>query len=208
MPSRSFSRGRWDSGLTRRAPVQAGAGGLGLGHRCGLPRPLRRRRPAQGTVLTVAGTRWPRRPATLRASAAAMLRVLVVGAGLTGSLCAALLRKAIAGPLYLALWDRDGDAGELREGGSRRADFLVVGAVGPHPPLGGEKSCLGPRWERPPSWRHVTRGCRSGKAGCARVEVPVEPENGGSGSTAREDASCQRGPSEAALSLSSFLQSL
>ncbi|KAK7805871.1 hypothetical protein U0070_009646 [Myodes glareolus] len=40
-----------------------------------------------------------------------MLRVLVVGAGLTGSLCAALLRKAIAGPLYLALWDRAGDAG-------------------------------------------------------------------------------------------------
>lgn len=109
------------------------AGCLGLGHRCGLPRPLRRRRPAQGTVLTVAGTRWPREPGTLRASAAAMLRVLVVGAGLTGSLCAALLRKAIAGPLYLALWDRAGDAGERREGGSRRADFLVVGAVGPHP---------------------------------------------------------------------------
>nr|XP_048294810.1 renalase isoform X1 [Myodes glareolus] len=90
---------------------RAGCLGLGLGHRCGLPRPLRRRRPAQGTILTVAGTRWPREPATLRASAAAMLRVLVVGAGLTGSLCAALLRKAIAGPLYLALWDRAGDAG-------------------------------------------------------------------------------------------------
>lgn len=62
-----------------------------------------------------------------------MLRVLVVGAGLTGSLCATLLRKAIAGPLYLALWDRAGDAGERREGGSRREDFLSVGAVGPHP---------------------------------------------------------------------------
>ncbi|XP_076418512.1 renalase isoform X2 [Peromyscus maniculatus bairdii] len=40
-----------------------------------------------------------------------MPRVLVVGAGLTGSLCAALLRKAIAGPLYLALWDQAGHAG-------------------------------------------------------------------------------------------------
>ncbi|XP_059114888.1 renalase [Peromyscus eremicus] len=40
-----------------------------------------------------------------------MPRVLVVGAGLTGSLCASLLRKAIAGPLYLALWDQAGQAG-------------------------------------------------------------------------------------------------
>ncbi|CAH6964718.1 Rnls [Phodopus roborovskii] len=40
-----------------------------------------------------------------------MLRVLVVGAGLTGSLCAALLRRAVAGPLHLALWDQAGDAG-------------------------------------------------------------------------------------------------
>ncbi|MEJ1276465.1 hypothetical protein NN561_007370 [Cricetulus griseus] len=40
-----------------------------------------------------------------------MLRVLVVGAGLTGSLCAALLRRTVAGPLHLALWDKAGDAG-------------------------------------------------------------------------------------------------
>ncbi|XP_051002303.1 renalase [Acomys russatus] len=40
-----------------------------------------------------------------------MTRALVVGAGLTGSLCAALLRKEIAGPLYLALWDKAEDAG-------------------------------------------------------------------------------------------------
>ncbi|XP_021080733.1 renalase isoform X2 [Mesocricetus auratus] len=40
-----------------------------------------------------------------------MRRVLVVGAGLTGSLCAALLRRAAAGPLHLALWDKAGDAG-------------------------------------------------------------------------------------------------
>lgn len=42
-----------------------------------------------------------------------MFRVLVVGAGLTGSLCAALLRKEITAPLYLALWDKAGDIGEL-----------------------------------------------------------------------------------------------
>ncbi|XP_055470119.1 renalase isoform X1 [Psammomys obesus] len=40
-----------------------------------------------------------------------MPRVLVVGAGLTGSVCAALLRRQLAGPLDLALWDKAGDAG-------------------------------------------------------------------------------------------------
>ncbi|XP_037012540.2 renalase isoform X1 [Artibeus jamaicensis] len=40
-----------------------------------------------------------------------MARVLIVGAGLTGSLCAALLRKEVAGPLHLVVWDKAGDAG-------------------------------------------------------------------------------------------------
>ncbi|XP_031245970.1 renalase [Mastomys coucha] len=40
-----------------------------------------------------------------------MARVLVVGAGLTGSLCAALLRKETTTLVYLALWDKAGDAG-------------------------------------------------------------------------------------------------
>ncbi|XP_071467348.1 renalase isoform X3 [Marmota flaviventris] len=40
-----------------------------------------------------------------------MARVLIVGAGLTGSLCAALLRKVVSGPLYLAVWDKAGDSG-------------------------------------------------------------------------------------------------
>uniref|UniRef100_A0A8C0I7I1 Renalase, FAD dependent amine oxidase n=1 Tax=Balaenoptera musculus TaxID=9771 RepID=A0A8C0I7I1_BALMU len=40
-----------------------------------------------------------------------MARVLIVGAGLTGSLCAALLRKAAARPLHLAVWDKAGDSG-------------------------------------------------------------------------------------------------
>ncbi|KAM4851984.1 renalase isoform 2-T2 [Thomomys bottae] len=40
-----------------------------------------------------------------------MARVLIVGAGLTGSLCAALLRKEVTGPLYLAVWDKAGDSG-------------------------------------------------------------------------------------------------
>lgn len=50
-------------------------------------------------------------PPPAQPRAAAMRRVLVVGAGLTGSLCAALLRRAAAGPLHLALWDKAGDAG-------------------------------------------------------------------------------------------------
>uniref|UniRef100_A0A2R8MCF2 Renalase, FAD dependent amine oxidase n=1 Tax=Callithrix jacchus TaxID=9483 RepID=A0A2R8MCF2_CALJA len=40
-----------------------------------------------------------------------MARVLVVGAGLTGSLCAALLRRQTSGPLYLAVWDKAEDSG-------------------------------------------------------------------------------------------------
>ncbi|XP_066881193.1 renalase isoform X3 [Kogia breviceps] len=40
-----------------------------------------------------------------------MARVLIVGAGLTGSLCAALLRKAAARPLHLAVWDKAADSG-------------------------------------------------------------------------------------------------
>uniref|UniRef100_A0A2K5QH95 Amine oxidase domain-containing protein n=2 Tax=Cebus imitator TaxID=2715852 RepID=A0A2K5QH95_CEBIM len=40
-----------------------------------------------------------------------MARVLVVGAGLTGSLCAALLRRQTTGPLYLAVWDKAEDSG-------------------------------------------------------------------------------------------------
>ncbi|XP_006880380.1 PREDICTED: renalase [Elephantulus edwardii] len=40
-----------------------------------------------------------------------MERVLIVGAGLTGSLCAALLRKEAFSPLQLSVWDKAGDAG-------------------------------------------------------------------------------------------------
>lgn len=40
-----------------------------------------------------------------------MSRVLIVGAGLTGSLCAMLLKKEITAPIYLALWDKAGDTG-------------------------------------------------------------------------------------------------
>ncbi|KAI5154820.1 Renalase [Manis pentadactyla] len=40
-----------------------------------------------------------------------MARVLIVGAGLTGSLCAALLRKETYGPLHLSVWDKAEDSG-------------------------------------------------------------------------------------------------
>lgn len=39
-----------------------------------------------------------------------MARVLIVGAGLTGSLCAALLKET-ARPLHLVVWDKAGDSG-------------------------------------------------------------------------------------------------
>ncbi|XP_004440048.1 PREDICTED: renalase [Ceratotherium simum simum] len=40
-----------------------------------------------------------------------MARVLIVGAGLTGSLCAALLRRETSRPLHLAVWDKAEDSG-------------------------------------------------------------------------------------------------
>ncbi|XP_016871873.1 renalase isoform X10 [Homo sapiens] len=40
-----------------------------------------------------------------------MAQVLIVGAGMTGSLCAALLRRQTSGPLYLAVWDKAEDSG-------------------------------------------------------------------------------------------------
>ncbi|XP_047616312.1 renalase isoform X1 [Phacochoerus africanus] len=40
-----------------------------------------------------------------------MARVLIVGAGLTGSLCAALLRKEASCSLHLSVWDKAGDSG-------------------------------------------------------------------------------------------------
>lgn len=84
---------------------------LGLSHPCGVLRALRSRRPAQGTALPDPGgdtvVEWdgeaPRLCQRPSRRAAAMSRVLVVGAGLTGSLCAALLRKEITAPLYLGL---------------------------------------------------------------------------------------------------------
>lgn len=52
-----------------------------------------------------------------------MARVLIVGAGLTGSLCAALLRKAATRPLHLAVWDKAEDSGGSspgRNGGEKK----------------------------------------------------------------------------------------
>ncbi|KAM7227794.1 hypothetical protein CapIbe_021491 [Capra ibex] len=40
-----------------------------------------------------------------------MARVLIVGAGLTGSLCAALLRREASSPLRLTVWDKAEDSG-------------------------------------------------------------------------------------------------
>ncbi|XP_004583437.2 renalase isoform X1 [Ochotona princeps] len=40
-----------------------------------------------------------------------MARVLIVGAGLTGSLCAALLSRETGRPLHLAVWDKAGECG-------------------------------------------------------------------------------------------------
>lgn len=49
----------------------------------------------------------------------AMARVLLVGAGLTGSLCAALLRREASSPLRLTVWDKAEDSGGSFPDGSQ-----------------------------------------------------------------------------------------
>lgn len=107
-----------------------------------------------------------------------MPRVLVVGAGLTGSLCAALLRKAIAGPLYLALWDQAGHAGESE---GRRPPRSCRAATRPPPPpppppparrLSERAPSRDPRL-RPPAGR-VRARARPGSAARGRP-APLDP---------------------------------
>lgn len=57
-----------------------------------------------------------------------MARVLIVGAGLTGSVCAALLRKETARPLHLVVWDKAGDSGGSST--SRNAEREVGADIG------------------------------------------------------------------------------
>lgn len=202
------------------ASSSAGRGGLSRSRpplRASPPSPAQAARPGHGpdgrgdkVAARARDTPSLRRRAS-RERAAAMLRVLVVGAGLTGSLCAALLRKAIAGPLYLALWDRAGDAGEWREGGSRKADLLLVRAVGPHPALLREKSGFGPRRQRAAAvtasrdpWLPQPEGWVRAREWRSRWG----PRMAGQGALPGRTAPRQRGPSEAALSLGSFLLSL
>lgn len=71
----------------------------------GLRAPSAPCRPA-AALLGDAGTRARRPPR----ETPGMARVLIVGAGLTGSLCAALLRREAARPVHLAVWDEAGDS--------------------------------------------------------------------------------------------------
>ena len=72
-----------------------------------------------------------------------MARVLIVGAGLTGSLCAALLRKETPRPVHLTVWEEAGDSGGS-SGGRNRGKEAAAGRGfrgGERPPGGvGEKN--------------------------------------------------------------------
>lgn len=59
-----------------------------------------------------------------------MARVLIVGAGLTGSLCAALLRREAACPVHLAVWDKAGDSGGSSHGRTAGKDAARTPASG------------------------------------------------------------------------------
>ncbi|KAK1333651.1 hypothetical protein QTO34_006036 [Cnephaeus nilssonii] len=67
-----------------------------------------------------------------------MARVLIVGAGLTGSLCAALLRREAACPVHLAVWDKAGDSGGSSHGRTAGKDAARTPASGWRGPHGGK----------------------------------------------------------------------
>lgn len=64
-------------------------------------------------------------PRTRGGTLPAMTRVLVVGAGLTGSLCAALLRREPACPWHVTVWDKVGDSGGSAERSSTGPEVNV-----------------------------------------------------------------------------------
>ena len=43
-----------------------------------------------------------------------MSRVLIVGAGLTGSLCACLLRRELQNKVHIVVWDKARGSGEFK----------------------------------------------------------------------------------------------
>lgn len=102
-----------------------------------------------------------------------MARVLIVGAGLTGSLCAALLRKEAPRPVHLAVWDEAGDSGGSSGGRNQEKE---AGACGRPTPEG--------LWENPATAADTSRRL---PARCAPRHVPgasrspERPEAGGSG---------------------------
>lgn len=115
-------KGRGDEAVNTGTSVPA----LSQSRSQAFPAPGAASPPLQAGGGTAPGTRSPAsasaapphaagRPAAPR-SPRAMARVLIVGAGLTGSLCAALLRKETACPLHLVVWDKAGDAGGSSNG--------------------------------------------------------------------------------------------
>ncbi|KAM7169172.1 renalase isoform 3-T3 [Macrochelys suwanniensis] len=124
--------------MARLLPLQAsGAGAGSVGQRAGWARSSSGRSPGRGRRRPSAGSRTlsgdslcgragllvtsPCRPI-----AAAMARVLIVGAGLSGSLCAALLRRELPQrPLRIVLWDKARGAGEALPRAERPGQGLI-----------------------------------------------------------------------------------
>ena len=110
-----------------------------------------------------------------------MARVLIVGAGLTGSLCAALLRKEAVGPLHLVVWDKAGDSGGSTSGQTRGKEARADAGFQRSPGLTGEvwekRGSVGSGAGRPAQCapRHVVGGKAAGNGRRAAVGGGGDP---------------------------------
>lgn len=111
------------------------------------------------------------RPATRARGQRAMARVLIVGAGLTGSLCAALLRREASSPLRLTVWDKAEDSGgsfpDGRQGNEAGGGLLRVRLGGTPSRSAGAGHVIGDfrRPGRPEEWARAGAATQAGRWG-------------------------------------------
>lgn len=130
------------------------------------------------------------RPATRARGQRAMARVLIVGAGLTGSLCAALLRREASSPLRLTVWDKAEDSGgsfpDASQGNEAGGGLLRGRLGGTRSRSAGAGHVIGDfrRPGRPEEWARVGAATQAGRwggwgQGGAPERFPGRPERPG-----------------------------
>lgn len=135
-----------------------------------------------------------------------MARVLIVGAGLTGSLCAALLRREAARPVHLAVWDKAGDSGGSSSGRNAEEDGGLCGGAGPSgespeehgaPWAPAGRACAATRDRRRPPPGTAGTGRGWGAPGLAVGEEGPAPRRGQAGPPGLPLSLVQRRPARA-----------